>query len=478
MFHNGWLRSDTTKGERWLYFKKGNVPADIGKYYKRGVVATAIPEKGTGAYLLDANGYVLKSVMKKAQNGAYYCTDSNGQIYRNKLVKYGNFRYYFGSNGKRATWTKRWAKAGDHYYYFGSTPGRVVEKHGWQKLVSTSGKFLGWLYFDSKGNHYTDKWTSAGYYFKPSGKLASGLTEIDGKKYIFESSTSAEHKGKVYKSTMVRYKKKWYIASSKGSLYKSGWRKYSGNYYYLKDCVVQTNQFMKKNGVNGYLDANGKYTTGWVIVSNAKNLVRYIDPSGNGFARNKSMRVNGILYYFDSNGYRITDLTNRYRGPYSVQVDRVNGVMTVYADSARTIPVKTIRVSVGLAGTPTPTGDFTLSRSLRWQPLMGPSWGQYGTHVDRAGQGGIFVHSVACGQANSYNLPAGEYNKLGSPASHGCIRTCVADAKWVYENCNGAPISIIDGKYKADDAMKGPLGKKALTPLRGAANFDPTDPAV
>ena len=24
------------------------------------------------------------------------------------------------------------------------------------------------------------------------------------------------------------------------------------------------------------------------------------------------MRVNGILYYFDSNGYRITDLTNRY----------------------------------------------------------------------------------------------------------------------------------------------------------------------
>lgn len=98
------------------------------------------------------------------------------------------------------------------------------------------------------------------------------------------------------------------------------------------------------------------------------------------------MRVNGILYYFDSNGYRITDLTNRYRGPYSVQVDRVNGVMTVYADSARTIPVKTIRVSVGLAGTPTPTGDFTLSRSLRWQPLMGPSWGQYGTHVDRAGQ--------------------------------------------------------------------------------------------
>ena len=478
MFHNGWLRSDTTNGERWLYFKKGGNPADIGKYYKRGIVATVIPEKGTGTYLLDANGYVLKSTMKKASNGSYYCTDKNGAIYKDKLVKYGNYRYYFESTGKRATWTKRWAKVGNHYYYFGSTPGRVVEKHGWQKLVTASGKYVGWLYFDANGNHYTDKWTSTGYYFRSSGKLASGLTEVNGKKYLFEVSSSTEHKGKLYKSTMVRYKKKWYIASSTGSLYRSGWKKYSGNYYYLKDYVVQTNQFMKKNGVNGYLDANGKYTTGWVVVSNTKNLVRYIDPTGNGFATNKSMRVNGILYYFDKNGYRITDLTSRYRGPYTVQVDRVNGVMTVFADSARTIPVKTIRVSVGLAGTPTPTGSYTLSRSARWQPLMGPSWGQYGTHVDGAGQGGIFVHSVACGQANSYNLPAGEYNKLGSPASHGCIRACVADAKWVYDNCNGSRIYIFDGAYKADDALKGPLGKKALTPLRGAANFDPTDPAV
>ena len=40
--------------------------------------------------------------------------------------------------------------------------------------------------------------------------------------------------------------------------------------------------------------------------------------------------------------------------------------------------------------------------------------GQYGTHVVN----GIFVHSVACGQANSYNLPVGEYLRLGNPASH------------------------------------------------------------
>ena len=281
---------------------------------------------------------------------------------------------------------------------------------------------------------------------------------------MYQVSTESVRTGKMYKNTLVRYKKKWYRASSSGALTKEGWRRYKGTWYYFKDYVAQTSQFMKKDGVNGYLDANGKYTTGWVIVSNAKNLVRYIDPDGNGFAKNTSKRVNGVLYYFDKNGYRITDVTNRYSGPYYLELEQINGVLTVYTDSSKTIPVKTIRVSVGLAGTPTPNGTFTLRSSARWQPLMGPSWGQYGTHVENAGQGGIFVHSVACGQANSYNLPAGEYNKLGYPASHGCIRTCVADAKWVY--------------YNADDAFKGPLGKKPLTPLRGAGNFDPTDPEV
>ena len=153
--------------------------------------------------------------------------------------------------------------------------------------------------------------------------------------------------------------------------------------------------------------------------------------------------------------------------------------MTVYTNSSKTIPVKTIRVSVGLAGTPTWDGTYRLTRSLRWQPLMGPSWGQYGTHVDGCGQGGIFIHSVAGSTSSVYNLPAGEYLKLGQPASHGCIRTCVADAKWVFENCNGSTIHIYSsGNYVNNESFKGPLGRRPLATFRGAGNFDPTDPEV
>ena len=199
------------------------------------------------------------------------------------------------------------------------------------------------------------------------------------------------------------------------------------------------------------------------------------------YLKNGWAKIKNQIYYFDKNGYRINDVTNIYKSGYTVEVDRINGVMTIYADANRTIPVKTIRVSVGNPGTDTPTGRYKLTRYSRWQALMGPSWGQYGTHVDGAGQGGIFVHSIACGSANSYNLPVSAYLKLGSPASHGCIRTCVADAKWVYENCNGSTIYIFDGTYKSDEVFKGPLGRRAITPLKGIKNggyYDPTDPAA
>jgi len=68
--------------------------------------------------------------------------------------------------------------------------------------------------------------------------------------------------------------------------------------------------------------------------------------------------------------------------------------------------------------------------------------------------------------------------KLGNPASHGCIRCCVADAKWIWENCNGSRIKIIDGVYSDKNTTKGPLGRNPITPLRGSGNFDPTDPSV
>ena len=478
MFYGGWLCQQTDQGEKWQFFNTGrDNAADVGKLYEHGTIVTKLDPavKGDRSYLLDKNGYILKNAMKKAENGKYYLTDAQGQIYINKIVTYKGSKYYVGKYGSRATWKNCWHRctgAGNRMYYFGKTPGKIVKKTGWQK-VTVNGKFYGWFYFTKNGNHYKNKLLKSGYYFRENGKLANGMYKVGKKTYFFTPSTSSKRNGKMVKGRLATDGTNWYYAYKSGVLRKSGWQQVKGNSYYFKNYKAVRNTFIKKGSTYGYLDNTGRFTTGWVIENDSKNLVRYIDPSKKGFVKNTSCVIDGLRYYFDADGYRINDVTDRVAGPYSVTVDRVNGVMTVY-NSNRTIPVKSIRVSVGLPETPTPVGTFRLSRSARWQPLMGNSWGQYGTHVT----GNVLVHSVPGGSPDVYALPAGFYNMLGEPASHGCIRVCVADAKWVYENCNGSAITIFDGTARSEEVFKGPLGRNPLVALRAPYTFDPTDPSI
>ncbi len=467
-----WQSISTSKGTKWLFFRGGT-----GKALKyTGYYIAKID--GTNFYLLDHNGYLQKNKMATAQNGKKYGSDSNGKIYKNRLVKYGSFRYYFTSSGALATYKNQWARlgssTGNRYYYFGGTAGRVVEQSGIKKVTDTSGNYIGYYYFPSSGNHYKDQF-SGKRYFTTEGKMASGRTTVRGKQYFFEISTSSSCKGNMYKGTMIRYNNRWFYAQSNGVLFKEGWITLNSSLYYFWSYSPQTCTFKWHGSTYGYLDYTGKFGTGWLIYSNSENKVRYVDPSGNGFYKNTNVVIDGLRYYFDENGFRINDLTNIYTSGYYVEVDRVNGVCTVY-DSTRTVPVKSIRVSVGAAGTETPTGTYYLRASGRWQLLMGPSYGQYGTNVVGAGAGGIFFHSIPCETPSVYAVPSLPYSILGYPASHGCIRCCVADAKFIYERCNGSTVRIFDGVYNNNEARKGPLGRNKLIPMTGS--YDPTDPAV
>ena len=128
--------------------------------------------------------------------------------------------------------------------------------------------------------------------------------------------------------------------------------------------------------------------------------------------------------------------------------------------------------SVGLPATPTPKSTYTYPFNTiernRWGTLMGPSYGQYCTRI----VAGILFHSVAGSAPNPYALPAGEYNRLGSPASHGCVRLCVRDAKWIYDNCPlGMQVIINDNMYL-------PFDKPATIKIPASQNWDPTDPNI
>lgn len=160
--------------------------------------------------------------------------------------------------------------------------------------------------------------------------------------------------------------------------------------------------------------------------------------------------------------------------PYKIRVNRAANCITIYkkdADGKYTVPVKAITCSTGKQVGDTPLGTFTTLVHYKWLLMVDGTYGQYAYRF----YGPILFHSVPYFSQNKADLEWEQYNKLGGPASLGCVRVCVADAIWLIENCAvGTGVEVYD-----DAGNPGPLGKPetikipADSPHRG---WDPTDP--
>ena len=151
---------------------------------------------------------------------------------------------------------------------------------------------------------------------------------------------------------------------------------------------------------------------------------------------------------------------------WQIKVNKQANTVTIYKlnSSGKYEPVKAMVCSTGWA---TKTGTFHLGEKLRWHTLMGPCWGQYCTRI----YSGVLFHSVwYSGQNNPATLSASSYNRLGTTASHGCVRLTVADAKWIYDNVpSGTPVIIYNS------SNPGPLGKPQAIKVPYSTGWDPTD---
>lgn len=159
--------------------------------------------------------------------------------------------------------------------------------------------------------------------------------------------------------------------------------------------------------------------------------------------------------------------------PYYIKINRRQNVVTIYKQDSKgeyTVPVKAMTCSTG-RNNATPTGTFSISQKYRWHKMMGDVYGQYCSRI----HGGVLFHSVYYNNApDPSRLSYTAYNRLGSQASHGCVRLTVEDAKWIYDYCpSGTKVNIYDS------SNPGPLGKPAaikISPNSPYRGWDPTDP--
>lgn len=165
-------------------------------------------------------------------------------------------------------------------------------------------------------------------------------------------------------------------------------------------------------------------------------------------------------------------------GGWWLKVNTQRNVVTAYKKSKG--KYKAVRAMLCSTGTgardpetgeiySTPHGTFHTSSKYRWKVLKDEVWGQYCTRIT----GSILFHSVwyfdAYDKSSQSSLA---FANLGYDASHGCVRLCCMDAKWVYENCGyGTRVTI----YSSSKA--GPLGKPKRVPVR-VSGWDPTDPSA
>lgn len=132
---------------------------------------------------------------------------------------------------------------------------------------------------------------------------------------------------------------------------------------------------------------------------------------------------------------------------------------------------------------PTPRGTYRIPEIYRYKKLglkEGDYW--YGQYASRITTNYLF-HSTPIWEAAGRDVDVGktmvklsQYEMLGQPASGGCVRLAVIDAKWIYDNC-GVKTEVRIGDWDGPIVGKPPAIIYEEPYMTGQdMGWDPTDP--
>lgn len=160
-------------------------------------------------------------------------------------------------------------------------------------------------------------------------------------------------------------------------------------------------------------------------------------------------------------------------------------VVAYHAENGEWVQVRAMICSTGRSAKyyPTPHGNFTIPETYRYKKLglrEGDYW--YGQYASRITTNYLFHSTPIWEQAGrDYNVgktmvKLSQYEMLGQPASGGCVRLTVIDAKWIYDNC-GVGTAVRIGDWDGPTVAKPPAIIYEEPYMTGEdMGWDPTDP--
>lgn len=116
------------------------------------------------------------------------------------------------------------------------------------------------------------------------------------------------------------------------------------------------------------------------------------------------------------------------------------GTEQVIAFDQNNQPIKVFCCSTGKENN-TYVGTYKTSNYYDWRFMVGDCYSRYAIRFNED----ELMHSVPYYRQDPSSLEYNEYNKLGTPASAGCCRLALIDAKWLYENTvPGTPVKVVN----------------------------------
>lgn len=195
-----------------------------------------------------------------------------------------------------------WVHDKDVWYYYIDDE----KATDWQKINKE------WYYFDAEGKMQTGWHTEGGktYYLKGNGKMATGWLMIDDDWYLFASN------GAMKRSCWKKSKGIWYYICDDGKL-AIGWHEINGSIYYFNEAGdMAEKEWVYDFAHDGsdkkhyyWLSKNGKFQYTYIGDWHKKDDKWWFGDESKWFAKDEIIKIKGIFYKFDSDGYLVEDYT-------------------------------------------------------------------------------------------------------------------------------------------------------------------------